>query len=150
MPEPGLWLQWDYGDGPVLDGAKTVLFVAWLAWSRFRVVLAMRDRTMPSVIAALDTTFRLIGGVPTYALTDNERTVTDRHVAGIAVCNKTICTRHRRRAAWVRLDRVGLDEHALDAGVGELGLVDVVLLVEGGRYLVDDAVPAALADRRLH
>ena len=90
VPEPGLWLQWDYGDGPVLDGAKTVLFVAWLAWSRFRVVLAMRDRTMASVIAALDTTFRLIGGVPTYALTDNERTVTDRHVAGIAVRNKTM------------------------------------------------------------
>ena len=90
VPEPGLWLQWDYGDGPVLDGAKTVLFVAWLAWSRFRVVLAMRDRTMASVIAALDTTFRVIGGVPTYALTDNERTVTDRHVAGIAVRNKTM------------------------------------------------------------
>ena len=90
VPEPGLWLQWDYGDGPVIDGAKTVLFIAWLAWSRFRVILALRDRTMPSVIAGLDTTFRLIGGVPTYALTDNERTVTDRHVAGIAVRNKTM------------------------------------------------------------
>ena len=90
VPEPGLWLQWDYGDGPVIDGAKTVLFIAWLAWSRFRVVIALRDRTMPSVIAGLDTTFRLIGGVPTYALTDNERTVTDRHVAGIAVRNKTM------------------------------------------------------------
>ena len=88
VPEPGLWLQWDYGDGPVIDGAKTVLFIAWLAWSRFRVIIALRDRTMPSVIAGLDTTFRLIGGVPTYALTDNERTVTDRHVAGIAVRNK--------------------------------------------------------------
>jgi hypothetical protein len=90
VPEPGLWLQWDYGDGPVIDGSKTVLFIAWLAWSRFRVVIALRDRTMPSVIAGLDTTFRLIGGVPTYALTDNERTVTDRHVAGIAVRNKTM------------------------------------------------------------
>ena len=90
VPEPGLWLQWDYGDGPVIDGAKTVLFIAWLAWSRFRIIIALRDRTMPSVIAGLDTTFRLIGGVPTYALTDNERTVTDRHVAGIAVRNKTM------------------------------------------------------------
>ena len=90
VPEPGLWLQWDYGDGPVIDGAKTVLFIAWLAWSRFRVIVALRDRTMPSVIAGLDTTFRLIGGVPTYALTDNERTVTDRHVAGIAVRNRTM------------------------------------------------------------
>lgn len=90
VPEPGLWLQWDYGDGPLIDGVKAVLFVAWLAWSRFRVVLALRDRTMASVIGALDTTFRLIGGVPTYALTDNERTVTDRHVAGIAVRNRTM------------------------------------------------------------
>jgi len=34
IPEPGLWLQWDYGDGPVVQGAKTVLLCAWLAWSR--------------------------------------------------------------------------------------------------------------------
>jgi hypothetical protein len=90
VPEPGLWLQWDYGDGPAIAGVKTVLFVAWLAWSRFRVVIALKDKTLPSVIAALDTTFRLIGGVPTYALTDNERTVTDRHIAGIALRNKTM------------------------------------------------------------
>ena len=48
---------------------KTVLFVAWLAWSRFRVVIALRDRTQPSVIAALDRTFRMVGGAPTYVLT---------------------------------------------------------------------------------
>ena len=44
----------------------------------------------------------------------------------------------------------GLDEHALDAEVGELGLVDVGLVVERGRDLVDDPVPPALADRGLH
>ena len=54
ITEPGMWLQYDYGDGPVIDGVKTVLFVAWLAWSRFRVVLPIRDKTMPSVFAALD------------------------------------------------------------------------------------------------
>ena len=43
----------------------------------------------------------------------------------------------------------GLDDHALDAEVGELGLVDVGLLVEGDGDLVDDPVPAALVDRRL-
>jgi Integrase core domain len=90
IAEPGLWLQWDYGDGPIIDGTKTVLFVAWLAWSRFRVVIALTDKTLPTIIGALDTTFRLIGGVPTYALTDNERTVTDRHIAGIAVRNRTM------------------------------------------------------------
>ena len=87
VTEPGMWLQYDYGDGPVVDGVKTVLFVAWLAWSRFRVVIALRDKTMPSVFAALDVTFRRLGGVPTYVLTDNEKTVTTEHIAGIPVRN---------------------------------------------------------------
>ena len=82
-----MWLQYDFGDGPVIDGVKTVLFCAWLAWSRFRVVLALRDKTMPSVFAALDVTLRRVGGAPTYVLTDNEKTVTIEHVAGIAVRN---------------------------------------------------------------
>jgi hypothetical protein len=90
IPEPGLWLQYDFGDGPVVDGAKTVLFCAWLAWSRFRVIIPLVDRTMPSVVAALDRTFRLIGGASTYVLTDNEKTVTDRHIAGIAVRNEAM------------------------------------------------------------
>lgn len=29
-PEPGLWFQYDYGTGPVVAGAATVLFCAWL------------------------------------------------------------------------------------------------------------------------
>ena len=87
VTEPGMWLQYDYGDGPVIDGVKTVLFVAWLAWSRFRVVLPIRDKTMPSVFAALDVTFRRLGGVPTYVLTDNEKTVTREHIAGVPVRN---------------------------------------------------------------
>ncbi len=87
ITEPGMWLQYDFGDGPVIDGRKTVLFCAWLAWSRFRVVLALRDKTMPSVFAAMDVTLRKAGGVPTYLLTDNEKTVTVEHVAGIAVRN---------------------------------------------------------------
>lgn len=90
IPEPGLWLQWDYGDGPVVGGRKTVLFCAWLAWSRFRVIIALADRTLPSVIAAWDRTLRLIGGAPTYLLTDNEKTVTDRHVARLPVRNPRI------------------------------------------------------------
>ena len=28
ITEPGLWLQYDYGDGPVVDGARAVLFCA--------------------------------------------------------------------------------------------------------------------------
>src|SRR5699024_12221042 len=90
-----MWLQYDYGEGPVVDGITTVLFVAWLAWSRFRVVLPLRDKTMPSLFAALDVTFRLIGGVPTYVLTDNEKTVTTEHIAGIPV-------RHPAMVAFAR------------------------------------------------
>ncbi len=85
--EPGMWLQYDFGDGPVIDGVRTTLFVAWLAWSRFRVVLAIRDKTAPSVMAALDVTLRALGGAPTYVLTDNEKTVTTEHVAGVPVRN---------------------------------------------------------------
>jgi len=87
VTEPGMWLQYDFGDGPVIEGVKTTLFCAWVAWSRFRVVLALRDKTMPSVFAALDVTLRKVGGVPTYLLTDNEKSVTVEHVAGIAVRN---------------------------------------------------------------
>ena len=40
---------------------------------------------MATTISCLDRAMRLFGGVPTYWLTDNERTVTTGHVAGIAV-----------------------------------------------------------------
>jgi hypothetical protein len=66
------------------------LFCAWLAWCRFRVVLALLDKTLPRVMAAIDTTLRVVGGVPTYVLTDNEKTVSIDHVAGIAVRNPTM------------------------------------------------------------
>ena len=85
IPEPGMWAQWDWGAGPVIAGRRTNLFCAWLAWSRFRVVIATWDRTLPTVIACVDRAMRAFGGAPTYWLTDNERTVTIDHVAGIAV-----------------------------------------------------------------
>ena len=31
LPEPGLWFQWDYADGPLVEGRKTWLWCAWLA-----------------------------------------------------------------------------------------------------------------------
>lgn len=105
VTEPGLWLQYDFGDGPLVgtgpDAVKTVLFVAWLAWSRFRVVIALRDKTQPSVIAALDRTFRLLGGVPTYVLTDNEKTVTVEHIAGVPVRNREVVSFGRHYGATV-------------------------------------------------
>lgn len=87
VPEPGMWFQFDYGDGPVVAGRKTLLFCAWLSWSRFRVVVPIMDKSLPTVIACIDTTLRRFGGCPTYALTDNEKTVTTTHVARIAFRN---------------------------------------------------------------
>lgn len=87
VPEPGMWFQFDYGDGPVVAGRRTWLFCAWLSWSRFRVVIPILDKTLPSVIACIDAALRRFGGVPTYALTDNEKTVTTAHVARIPIRN---------------------------------------------------------------
>lgn len=87
VPEPGLWLQWDWATGPEVGARQTSLFCAWLAWSRYRVVLASWDRQLPSLVALLDATLRVLGGVPTYALTDNEKTVSVTHVARIPVRN---------------------------------------------------------------
>jgi transposase len=90
VTEPGLWMQWDWGEGPRLDGRRTALWCAWLAWSRFRVVIPVLDKTVPTIAACLDATFRSFGGVPTYCLTDNEKTVTTTHIATIPVRNPDI------------------------------------------------------------
>src|SRR5258708_27752610 len=90
LPEPGLWFQWDYADGPLVGDRKTWLWCAWLAWSRFRVVLPIRDKTLPTVIACIDVTLRRFGGVPTYGLSDNEKTLTVDHIARIAVRHPTM------------------------------------------------------------
>jgi transposase len=79
IPEPGMWLQFDWGEGPRVGGRRTQLFCAWLSWSRFRVVIPAWDQQLPTLIACLDTTLRRIGGAPTYLLTDNPRTVNRHH-----------------------------------------------------------------------
>jgi transposase len=85
IPEPGMWAQYDWGQGPVVAGRGTNLFCAWVAWSRFRVVLPTWDRTLPTTAACIDTALRAFGAAPTYLLTDNERVVTVDRVAGLAV-----------------------------------------------------------------
>jgi transposase len=85
IPEPGMWLQWDWGEGPRVGGRRTQLFCAWLAWSRFRVVIAAWDQQLGTLTWCIDQALRAAGGAPTYLLTDNPRTVTVDHVAGIAV-----------------------------------------------------------------
>ena len=102
VAEPGLWLQWDWGEGPRVDGRRTNLWCAWLAWSRFRVVIAVWDRTLPTIVACMDATLRRLGGVPTYALTDNERTVSVDHIAGIAVRHPEIVAVGRHYGMTIR------------------------------------------------
>jgi len=85
VPEPGMWAQFDWGAGPVVCGRPTCLFCAWLAWSRFRVVVPTWDKTLPTALWCIDTMLRRFGAAPTYMLTDNERTVTVDRVAGLAV-----------------------------------------------------------------
>jgi hypothetical protein len=87
IPEPDMWAQWDWGEGPRIAGRRTSLFCAWLAWCRHRVVIPTWDRTLGTVIGCLDQAMRIWGGVPTYWLTDNEKTVTTGHVAGIVIRN---------------------------------------------------------------
>lgn len=90
IPEPGMWAQWDWGEGPMVAGARSSLFCAWLSWCRHRVVIPTRSRTLPSLVACLDRSMRAWGGAPTYWLTDNEKPVTVAHVAGIAIRNPNL------------------------------------------------------------
>jgi transposase len=85
IPEPGMWAQYDWGQGPSVGGRDTCLFCVWVAWSRFRVVIPTWDRTLPTTVACLDAALRVFGAAPTYLLTDNERVVTVGRVAGLAV-----------------------------------------------------------------
>lgn len=78
ITEPGLWPQWDWGEDPRIGGRRTSLWCAWLAWARFRLVIPVWDKTLPTLVSCLDTTLRRIGGVPTYASTDNGQTVSVR------------------------------------------------------------------------
>lgn len=62
VPEPGMWLQFDRGSEPTIDARSTQLWCAWMAWSRFRVVTPVWDKTLPTVLYCLDATLRLLGG----------------------------------------------------------------------------------------
>ena len=102
VPEPGLWLQFDWGVGPRVADRGTVLFCGWLAWSRFRVVLPTWDRTLPTLLGCLDSTLRTLGGAPTYALTDNEKTVTVEHVARVPVRHPDVVAAGRHYGMTIR------------------------------------------------
>ena len=100
--EPGMWLQFDWGAGPMIGGRATLLFCAWLAWSRFRVVVPTWDRTLPTVLSCLDATLRTIGAAPTYVLTDNERTITIDRIAGVPFRHPDLVAAGRHYGVTVR------------------------------------------------
>ena len=95
VPSPGQWLQYDFGDGPVVAGQKTILFVAYLPWSKMRFVAPMLDKTLPSVVTVLDRAFRYFGGTPDMVLTDNEKTVTVDNVCSLPVRHHKIVSMAR-------------------------------------------------------
>ena len=65
IPEPGLWMQWDYGDGPEVAGrARRCCSARGWRGRRFRVVVPLRDKTLPSVVIGLDRTLRMFGACP--------------------------------------------------------------------------------------
>ena len=78
------------------------MWCAWLAWSRFRVVIPVLDKTLPTIVACLDATLRRLGGVPAYVLTDNEKTITVEHVADVAVRNPEIVQVARHYGMTIR------------------------------------------------
>lgn len=100
IPEPGMWCQFDWGEGPrvggpLVGGRRTQLFCAWLSWPRFRVVIPVWDQTLGALASCLDTTLRRTGCAPTYLLTDNPRTVTMDRVAGVPVRHPDIVSAGR-------------------------------------------------------
>ncbi|MGP4113637.1 IS21 family transposase [Streptomyces sp. 4N509B] len=82
--EPGLWLEFGWSSGPVVPGPdgsprRSVIFSAWLGWSRFRVVIPCRDQTLATLICCLDATFRTVGGAPTYVMSRPTAGAGNRH-----------------------------------------------------------------------
>ena len=136
IPEPGMWLQFDWGEGPRVGGRRTQLFCAWLSWSRFRVVVPAWDQQLPTLIACLDTTLRRIGGAPTYLLTDNPRTVTMDRIAGVPVRHPDIVSAGRHYGCVVHTcepfdpESKGGAEHTVKIAKADLVPTEANLLEE--------------------
>jgi len=153
IPEPGMWAQYDFGDGPLAGGAATVLFCLWLAWCRFRVVVPLLDKSQASVQSAIDVALRRIGGVPTYLLTDNEKTVTIEHIAGIPVRNRAAVEFGRHYgltvATCVPYDPAskGGSESTVKLAKADLVPTDANLLGEYGSFAELEAACQAFCDQ---
>ena len=90
ITEPGLWLQFDWGAGPVVFGIRwpAAADVVVLRLAGLVAVPGGAPDLGPQAGHLVDVPghlLRRLGGAPTYALTDNEKTVTVEHVAGVPV-----------------------------------------------------------------
>ena len=119
-PEPGMWLHWDWGDGPPIGGRKTVLFSAWLAWSRFRVVTPAWDQQLGTLTWCMDQALRAIGGAPTYLLPDYVARNIIRHdhpehpgeeLPGVLAAGDDLLQRHRERQVHEHVPGKARREH---------------------------------------
>jgi len=145
ITEPGMWLQFDWAKGPEVEGRPTLLFCAWLAWSRFRVVIPTWDRTLGSLLACLDATLRTIGGAPTYLLTDNERTISVDRIAGVAVRHPEIVAAGRHYGCQV-LACVPFDPESKGGSESTVKLAKADLVPTEANLLPAYADFASLAD----
>lgn len=140
VPEPGMWLQFDWGEGPRVGGRRTQLFCAWLSWSRLRVVIPAWDQTLGTLVACLDATLRRIGGAPTYLLTDNPKTVTIDRVAGVPVRHPEIVAAGRHYGCKVETcepfdpESKGGSEHTVKIAKADLVPTTANLLPEYGSF----------------
>jgi hypothetical protein len=136
VPEPGMWLQYDWGEGPRVGGRRTSLFCGWLSWSRFRVVIPAWDQTLGTLVACLDATLRRLGGAPTYVLTDNAKTVTVDRIAGVPVRHPEIVAAGRHYGCKVQTcepfdpESKGGAEHTVKIAKADLVPTAVNLLAE--------------------
>lgn len=140
VPEPGMWLQFDWGEGPRVGGRRTQLFCAWLAWSRYRIVIPTWDQTLGTLVSCVDTVLRRIGGAPTYVLTDNARTVTIDRVAGVPVRHPEIVAAGRHYGCKVETcepfdpETKGGSEHTVKIAKADLVPTTANLLGEYGSF----------------
>jgi len=154
--EPGMWLQFDWGAGPAIRGAATLLFCAWLAWSRYRIVIPTWDRTLGSVLCCLDSSFRILGSAPAYVLTDNEKTVTLEHVAGVPIRHPELVAAGRHYGVTVRTcepydpESKGGSEHTVKIAKADLVPTAVNLRAAYGSFGELEAACAAFCDKVNH
>jgi hypothetical protein len=70
---------------PRIGRTATILFCLWLAWPGFRVVFTLLDKSQPRSWPPPASRCAAWGRLTTCLLTDNEKTVTVKHVAGVPV-----------------------------------------------------------------